>query len=441
MLDSMNDAIHYLVIDGVPSSDFGVYVTNAGSYNVPKKDHEMESVFGKSGDLYIDNGRFENVEVEYPAFILGDFQKNFDEFVSFLMSKNGYFRLSDTIRPDIFREAVFTGDIKAKVTPEGKQGTLEITFSCKPQKWLVSGEKPLVKPDNGIWYIENYTRFPAKPLIMVNGYGTLWINGYSLDVKNIPIGRMEVVGFNRVTDEDTEQALDFYSYYSSTNFNSGDEGYLDARWWVKFRVDNAKVGTISLEQRTYNIVNITTVDDLGNTSTVQEFRTDSLPVTLEVNANGIITVGVKLNSEEFDMVTSSVASVTKSETVVIRVSYTNLSNVETYVDVTINLDVTVKSNEIVFSNAELTATTNLTFFKETRQVDSFVVDSSVSSLGNPMYVDMETGDAYKYDDDQIVYVNHAIWVGEELPVLNPGKTMIVPDENMTVQIIPRWWTL
>ena len=188
-------------------------------------------------------------------------------------------------------------------------------------------------------------------------------------------------------------------------------------------------------------MNITTVDDLGNTSVLQEFRTGNIPVTLEVNANGIITVGVKLSGETFDMVTSSVASVTKSETVVIRVHYTNQSNVETYVNVTINLDVTVKNDEIVFSNAELTATDDLTFFKETRQVDSFVVDSTVSSLGNPMYVDMETGDAYKYVDEQIVYVNHAIWVGEELPVLNPGKTMIVPDENMTVYIIPRWWTL
>lgn len=437
----MLEGTHYIVIDGVPSSDFGVYVTNAGSYKVPEKDYELKSVNGRNGAIYLDYGRWENVDVRYPAFVVGDFQKNFDGFIAFLMSKNGYFRISDTIRPDVFREGIFTGEVSAKATPEGKQGTFEIEFSCKPQKWLVSGEERLEEPSSGIWYVNNTTRFPSRPLLEIYGYGTLWMNGYSLDVKNIPIGRTEVVGFNRMTDEDPESALDFHSYYSSANFNSGDEGYLDARWWVKFRVDEAKAGTISLEQRTYNVVNITTVDDLGNTSVLQEFRTGNIPVTLEVNANGIITVGVKLSGETFDMVTSSVASVTKSETVVIRVHYTNQSNVETYVNVTINLDVTVKNDEIVFSNAELTATDDLTFFKETRQVDSFVVDSTVSSLGNPMYVDMETGDAYKYVDEQIVYVNHAIWVGEELPVLNPGKTMIVPDENMTVYIIPRWWTL
>lgn len=417
MLDSMNDAIHYLVIDGVPSSDFGVYVTNAGSYNVPKKDHKMESVFGKSGDLYIDNGRFENVEVEYPAFILGDFQKNFDAFVAFLMSKNGYFRLSDTIRPDIFREAVFTGDIKAKVTPEGKQGTLEISFSCKPQKWLKSGEEIITKPNNGIWYINNTTRFPARPLIQVFGHGTLWLNGYSLEVKNIPIGKLQLVGFTRQSTEAPNVPYNLYAYYESDEFQLMNDAHLDARWWVRFSIDNAVAGTITLEER----------------STDQNCTT-----TREVDGEGRITIGTILTGDTWFMPNDTD---TATKEVVIRVNYKDTSGISTYEDVTIGVEIEVGTSTISLSPVYLTHNGSVTWIKETKQIDSFVVMSTASVLGNPMYVDMETGDAYKYVDDKIVYVNHAIWVGEELPVLNPGKTMIVPDENMTVQIIPRWWTL
>ena len=38
----MRNDLHYIVIDGVPSTDFGIYVTNAGSYEIPKKDYDLK---------------------------------------------------------------------------------------------------------------------------------------------------------------------------------------------------------------------------------------------------------------------------------------------------------------------------------------------------------------------------------------------------------------
>ena len=68
------------------------------------------------------------------------------------------------------------------------------------------------------------------------------------------------------------------------------------------------------------------------------------------------------------------------------------------------------------------------------------VDSSVPALGNPTYVDCETGDVYKVEGDTIVAVRNAASLGSDLPVLGPGSNKITFDNTVTdLKIAPRWW--
>ena len=68
--------------------------------------------------------------------------------------------------------------------------------------------------------------------------------------------------------------------------------------------------------------------------------------------------------------------------------------------------------------------------------------STASALGNPTYIDLDIGEAYKVDNGQIVSVNNAVSLGGELPTLAPGSTLITYDNTITeVKITPRWWII
>lgn len=414
----MRKEINYLVIDGVPSTDFGVYVTNAGAYKVPQKDYELKDVSGRNGAVYLDKGRWDNVDLKYPAFVIGDFTDNYDAFIAFLMSKTGYFRLEDTIRPGIYREGLFVGSVEPKMSRDGKMGVFNITFSCKPQKFLKSGEEPIEIPlpqDGLIWdsvstHINNPTRFPSSPLVQIYGSGDLIINDYKISVQNTPYGMINVVDFTRATSP-----ANLFCYFKPWLYNVGDYAFIHARWWVKFKLNS---GTA---------IRAETVSASGECT--QDVVVDS---------TGIVTAGTYLDENiSFWQIGTTTSTLELTSTV--RVYYLS-SGSEAYQDVTVTqyideTDEYIKLRSLVLSN-------NVTYVKETKQVDSIIVNSTVPSLGNPLNVDMETGDAYKVEDGQKVYVNNAVWVGEKLPVLAPGDNYIEQHYTMTkVVIIPRWWTI
>ena len=63
--------------DNENSLDYGVYITGEAVYNAPERAVEMVSIPGKNGALALDQGRFENIEVTYPAGTFGAEQAEF----------------------------------------------------------------------------------------------------------------------------------------------------------------------------------------------------------------------------------------------------------------------------------------------------------------------------------------------------------------------------
>lgn len=57
------------------SSSFGIYISGPAVYNAPERDEEVIEIPGRNGSLTIDNGRFKNIDVRYPAFIRREFRK------------------------------------------------------------------------------------------------------------------------------------------------------------------------------------------------------------------------------------------------------------------------------------------------------------------------------------------------------------------------------
>lgn len=180
-MDVLGKFKNYLLIDGRSSLDFNLYISGDGTFSSPEKRFEEIEIPGRNGKLIIDEGQtYNNIEVSYDCFIYPKFDKYFSELKSFLLSRNGYFRLEDTYHLNEYRLATFLSSIEPDMAQNLSVGSFTLTFNCKPQRFRTDGEDIIVCT-NGI-IINNKTQFISKPLIrcygvgsftMFNSYGTL----------------------------------------------------------------------------------------------------------------------------------------------------------------------------------------------------------------------------------------------------------------------------
>lgn len=183
----------YFVFNGKSSKDFGLYISGGGTFGTPERDITKVSVPGKNGDLIIDNGRFKNISVTYPAFIRHKFKEYADEVRKWLCGATVYLRLQDSYNPDYYRLATFSGPLDFETRVLNHSGECNITFDCKPQRYLIRGENPIVieKPI----YLYNPTPFTALPLIRVYGTSGRLLVGDTI---------MQISSINEYVDLDCE---------------------------------------------------------------------------------------------------------------------------------------------------------------------------------------------------------------------------------------------
>lgn len=118
---------NYFVFGEYDSRNFGVYISGSGTYNAPARVYQAVSVPGRNGDLLIDQKKYDNITVEYPAFIAGgDFDANLAALRSALLSTAGYVRLVDSYHPDEFRLAYFKGGINVRAREQNDGGEFDI---------------------------------------------------------------------------------------------------------------------------------------------------------------------------------------------------------------------------------------------------------------------------------------------------------------------------
>lgn len=133
-----------LIFGGVNSRDFGVWISGSDTYAAPERDTEHVSVPGRNGDLIIDNGRWKNKQVTYPAFFPYNFPEKMEAFRAAICRKLGYQRLEDSYHPDEYRMAEFVNGITpTNMAAYNKSGDFRLTFNCKPQRFLKSGDEPI----------------------------------------------------------------------------------------------------------------------------------------------------------------------------------------------------------------------------------------------------------------------------------------------------------
>lgn len=172
--------IHFIVFNGKKLKDYGVFISGEAVFNAPKRSTTSVTVPGRNGALTLDNGRFENITLKYPAFIVRSFKDRVSELRNFVLTQSGYQRLEDTYHPDEYRLARWSTDFSVKPDEELLAGEFDLTFDCYPQRFLKSGENAI--EITSATTIINEQMTTALPLIRAYGTGTFTINGVTVQI-------------------------------------------------------------------------------------------------------------------------------------------------------------------------------------------------------------------------------------------------------------------
>lgn len=169
-----------LTFNGVSFEDYGTFYDSSQIFITPEKQTEFFEIPGRSGDLSISQNRFANVSIPYNCFIRRNFIENYTNLMNYLLSQDGYGRLENTKEADVYRMAQFVSETQPDTGAFLKYGSFTLTFNCKPQKWLKSGENAIYVDDSIT--LMNPTQIEAKPLIEVTGTGTITINNVPMEL-------------------------------------------------------------------------------------------------------------------------------------------------------------------------------------------------------------------------------------------------------------------
>ena len=292
----------------------------------------------------------------------------------------------------------------------------EITFECKPQRFLTSGETAVTVANNGT--VTNPTLFDSEPLLAVKGYGTIGFNGYEIELENGYIGNIQLFGerSNITTSAPTSPfTLDCGTSdtYDTSLVQSGDTISMEARFTVS-------VGNPAA----WKHASFTT-DPSSTANITYQFQKGThgkITITFPNVADNNLTAGSS-NSKTCSVSVLLTDTQDRTNTVTISCS-TTANNGKVYASIT--------ASESGYGD----------FMSGTVSMSAVTANSTVNRLGNPTYLDCETGEAYKIVNNDYISLNSFVAVGADLPVLAPGSNTVTYDNTVTeLKITPRWWKI
>lgn len=420
-----------LIFGGVDSSEYGIYITGEAVYNAPERDVEFIEVPGRNGSIAMDKGRYNNISVTYPAGTFGktqeEFRESLGEFRNAILSQVGYQRLEDSYHPEEYRLGVYASGLEVSAVGQGQAGEFELTFECKPQRFLTIGDYPI--PIDSGEYLQNPTPFESRPLLEVEGYGVILFNDRPLVITNATLGKIKLENNEDsgvITSTSWNNMAADAVVLDESKFNDGDtitvgasryECYFVAsRQWNLFDPSPGS-GNVTPTSRVcglygYNPRIIVNLPEVTFTAGTQAQKTYSMWATVsQVGVDGImviyLTATIGHRTDEYG---------------------------HRYIDTTLSVNAYKDYGTTPATSAEFTSV-EYAFAR-----GKIFVNSSVLALGHPTYIDCETGEAYKYDGDNIVSVGNAVRFVDDRPKLDAGQTKIMYDVT-ELKITPRWWRI
>lgn len=160
-----------IYFNGKSSDELNVVIEHFPNYTVPVKDYKTVNIPGKNGTYIVDLGTYRNVERSYEIAIAdpefkNDFSTMVNPVVEWLLSTNGYCKLYDSYDPEYYRLATVKSGFEI-TNLLNEAGRCTITFDCKPEKYLITGDVTETTSDNLVLF--NPFIFESKPIIKIYG--------------------------------------------------------------------------------------------------------------------------------------------------------------------------------------------------------------------------------------------------------------------------------
>lgn len=154
--------------NGTTSSTYGIFVEHRPVVTFPKRVIESINVPGRSGNLLFDTGAYDNVTLTYQVAYIHSGSVRADAIsIATWLYQHDYYELSDTYDPSYYRKAVYVSPLNV-TDILNVAGRANITFDCKPQRYLLSGKSALTPAKNSS-ITNDYQN--ALPVITISGSG------------------------------------------------------------------------------------------------------------------------------------------------------------------------------------------------------------------------------------------------------------------------------
>lgn len=404
----------YFIFDNVDTRDYeGILVYFNSVDTTPKRVGEFIEIPNRNGSFFLDGGRYEDVVHTYDIIALS--KEHASDLINALASKVGYFRLQDSFNPDEYYSAVFDSKVEPNVTKERDKLTFKLTFTRKPQRWLISGESA-IEVDSGDT-LTNPTLFESGPLLEVTGSGAIQFNGYEIDFAGIPYGEVllckrksAILDLNEILTEtlNTAHLLAGDTIYPEKKElevvgrlkKTSSGGFLNGRVTSTTNVLDTKIVFDNARQDGSNIAEFYIYPDFGAGFNYGTSKT--------ITSTAVFGY--------------SIGSTNYTETLTVSITY-NGSNT-----ITIGLSM---------SGTLPASTTTIKYICNGMTVYGF---STEPLQGISIYIDCDLGEAYYINDGEYVSLNQQIDLGSELPKLGVGENEITFDNTITeLKVTPRWW--
>lgn len=170
----------YFVLDDVSSAEYGIFMSGYPSFGAPSPKFEKVSVPGRNGDLIFEDGSFENVEGNLKCFILHEQTYDTVAEANKWLLKTGYRRFCYDGDEEAYRLVRIVNGAEIAVRMK-RLDPFEIRLDCKPQRFLLSGEIPMMFTESGSFDCPAYV---GLPLLHVLGNGTITLNGVTIEISN-----------------------------------------------------------------------------------------------------------------------------------------------------------------------------------------------------------------------------------------------------------------
>lgn len=390
----------------ISSKAYGVYITQEAAYDAPERDTEVVEIAGRNGAYILDKGRYKNITVSYKCGIALDDEQSFESairtFRNALASKAGkYVRLEDEYNTNEYRQAAFLGGIEVDMS-DRRAGEFTVEFDCMPQRFLKSGETAVSVASGGT--ITNPTLFESHPLLQVWGYGNINLNDETIIIDNIQIGDVLLANGYTYSEEQGSMSL------RASQLLTGDQ----------FNISKL-TESITLKSRSGLTCKSITFSSVSGMTPTLEYKNNAL--------GGMISVAFPVPAYAYG--TSRTDSAVWSATATY--SDNSTRTVEMRLEIEYNGDSRI-SYHAAFESGGEHSQSRLVGIGEVRGY------STMFALGEPLYFDLDIGEAYKIEDGAVVSINNAVTIPAKLPVLVSGANTITYENTVDqLKIVPRWW--